>query len=128
MTETILTQRVCITHEEKRKYTQNKLDKTILEAIDESLASFGESVRKNFYLQLQNDYHIEKQDIPSKIDEFTLAIEEIFGAGAKLIEMKIMETLHMKMQGFLYISKNKDLIFKDYMQSICYSFAKATTY
>ncbi len=117
MTETILTQPIYIT-QEKRKYGQDKLDKIISEAVDESLASLGDSVKKDIYLKLQNDYHIEKQQIPSKIDEFTMAIEEIFGAGAKLIEMKIIETLHTKMQGFLYVSKTKDLMFKDYMQSI----------
>ncbi len=126
MSETILTQPIYITYEENRKCEQNKLDKIILDAVDESLALFGDSVRKNIYLQLQNDYRIEKQHIPPKIDEFTLAIEEIFGAGARLVEMKIMETLHTKMQGFLYISKNKDLMFKDYVQSIRYSFAKST--
>ncbi len=125
MTKTILTQPIYITLQEKTKCSQDKLDNTILEAVDESLALFGDSVRKNIYLRLQNDYCIEKQHIPSKINEFTLAIEEIFGTGAKLIEMKIMETLHAKMQGFLYISKSKDLMFRDYVQSIRCFFANS---
>lgn len=127
MTQTILTQPIYITHEE-RKYGQDKLDKIILEAIDETLTSLGDSVRKSVYLQLQNDYHVEKHHIASKIDDFTSAIEGIFGAGAKLIEIKIIETLHTKLQGFVYVSKNKDLMFKDYMQSIHCFLANSAIY
>jgi regulatory protein YycI of two-component signal transduction system YycFG len=118
MTETILVDPMHVTHEDKRKRIKNRLDAKILEAVDESLAAFGESVRQVIYFQLRNNYNVKKQEIPSRIEEFATAIEEIFGMGAKLIEMKIMETLYANAAGFSYMPKDEDLVFKDYVQTI----------
>ena len=118
MTETTFVEPIYITHETKIKQTKNQLDTKIVEAIDESLASFGESVKQFVYFQLENSYHLKKQDVPSKIEEFAVAIEGIFGIGARLIEMKIIETLYAKAEGFLYVPKDEDLLFKDYVQNL----------
>jgi hypothetical protein len=118
MTETVTMESICITHSNKRKPLKNQLDMKIMEAVDESLASFGDSVRQVVYFQLQNNYNVPKQEIPTKIEEFAEAIEAIFGIGARLIEMKIIETLYSKANGFLYIPKDEDLMFKDYVQNL----------
>ena len=117
MTQTTTIEPICITHETKRKSMKNQLDATIMEAIDESLASFGDSVRQVIYFQLQNAYHVSKQEIPTKLEEFAASIEGVFGIGARLIEMKIIETLYAKAEGFLYVPKDEDLLFKDYVQN-----------
>jgi hypothetical protein len=118
MTETITMESIFITHGNQRKPLKNQLDMKIMEAVDESLASFGDSVRQVVYFQLQNNYNVPKQEIPTKIEEFAEAIEAIFGIGARLIEMKIIETLYSKANGFLYIPKDEDLMFKDYVQNL----------
>ena len=118
MTETIVMEPIRITSESKKESLKNRLDMTIMEAVDESLASFGESVRKVVYSQLQNNYNLPKQEIPTRIEEFAAAIEEIFGIGARLIEVKIIETLYTKAKGFLYVPKEEDLLFKDYVQNL----------
>ncbi len=113
-----LTQPTCTTGSWEENHAENPLDRKILEVIDESLSSFGDSVRQVVYFQLQTNHHVEKQDIPSRIEEFSLTVEEIFGIGAKLIEMKIMENLHARTEGFLYKPKNKNLLFQEYVQTI----------
>ena len=118
MTETTLMHPIIITHEASRKQTKNQLDATIVEAVDESLGSFGESVKQVVYYQLESSYHVKKQDIPRKIEEFVTAVEGIFGVGARLIEMKILETLYARTTGFAYFPVGKDLVFKDYVRSI----------
>ena len=118
MTETITMEPIYLSNEDERKRLKSQLDATILEAVDESLAAFGESVKQGVYFYLENKYHIEKQDIPSKIDEFASGIEEVFGIGAKLIEMKIMQTLYAKVNGFLYVPKRDELVFKDYVETV----------
>jgi hypothetical protein len=118
MTETALAEPACPTRLYERKHDENELDTEILKVIDESLASFGESVKQVVYFQLQTNHQVNKQDIPCRIEEFASTIEEIFGIGARLIEMKIMETLCAKTEGFLYIPRSKDLLFKDYVQSL----------
>lgn len=117
MTETIVMEPIRITSESKKESLKNRLDMTIMEAVDESLASFGESVRKVVYSQLQNNYNLPKQEIPTRIEEFAAAIEGIFGIGARLIEVKIIETLCAKAKGFLYVPKEGELLFKDYVQN-----------
>jgi len=118
MTETITMESILITHGNKRKPLKTQLDMKIMEAVDESLASFGDSVRQVVYFQLQSNYNVPKQEIPTKIEEFAEAIEAIFGIGARLIEMKIIETLYSKANGFLYIPKDENLMFKDYVQNL----------
>lgn len=118
MTQTTLTEPICIIHEDKRKRTASQLDVKILEAVDESLTAFGESVKQVTYFQLENSYHVRKQDIPRRIEEFAKAIEAIFGIGARLIEMKIIEALHARAEGFMYFPKGENLLFKEYVQSI----------
>lgn len=118
MTQTALAQPTCTTSSVERKQAENPLDIEILEVIDESLASFGESVKQVVYFQLQTNHQVKRQEIPSKIEEFALTVEEIFGIGARLIEMKIMEMLHARTEGFLYTPKNNDLMFRDYVQTV----------
>jgi len=127
MTQTTTMEPICITHENKRKPLKNKLDTTILEAVDESLASFGDSVKQVVYFQLQNNYHVQKQEIPTRIEEFAAAIEGVFGIGARLIEMKIIETLYAKAEGFLYVPKDEDLLFKDYVQNLRHFLVNSVT-
>ena len=118
MTQTTLVEPIVITGEAMTKQSTNQLDLTIIEAIDESLTSFGESVKQVVYFQLENTYHVKKQDIPRKIEEFVKAVEGIFGIGARLIEMKILQTLYARMHEFTYFPESKDLVFRDYVQSI----------
>jgi recombinational DNA repair ATPase RecF len=118
MTETLVMEPINITHETKRKSIKKQIDTTIMEAIDESLALLGDSVRKVVYFQLQKNYNVQKQEIPTRIEEFAAAIEGIFGVGARLIEMKIIESLYAKAEGFLYFTKDEDLLFKDYVQNL----------
>src|SRR4030043_1464358 len=86
--------------ESKRKPCENNMEATLLSAVDESLSSFGDSFKQVIYFQLANTYQIKKEEIPNKINEFADAIEEIFGIGAKLIEMKIIKAIYEKVEGF----------------------------
>ena len=118
MTETITMESIFITHSNEGKPFKKQIDMKILEAIDESLTSFGDSVKQVVYFQLQSNFNIPKQEIPTKIEKFAETLEAIFGIGARLIEMKIIETLHSKANGFLYVPKDEDFMLKDYVQNL----------
>jgi hypothetical protein len=107
-----------ILRENKKKPCKSNMEGTLLSAVDESLSSFGDSFKQVIYFQLANTYHIKKQEIPNKIAEFADAIEEIFGIGAKLIEMKIIKALYKKVRGFTYIAEKEDLIFTEYIENL----------
>ena len=77
---------------------QEKFDQFLGEAIDEALSSLGEPVKNAVYQHLQNDFSIEKNQIPSKIDEFSDIIHKIFGLGASRLEIKFMKNLNSKIE------------------------------
>jgi len=117
MTETTLMEPIYVTHEPKRK-SVNQSDAKILEAIDESLDIFGEAVKQFVYFHLESNCHMRKQDIPRRIEEFAIVIEGIFGNGARLIQIRIIEMLYSKADEFQYYPNDEDLVFKDYMQNM----------
>ena len=92
--------------------------KHLLEAIDESFSLLGESGKLAIYFYLEDNYDITKQDIPDKIESFAAALEDVFGMGAKLIEIQMMKKLFHKMG---YISLNfqcqEDLEFFKYVDA-----------
>jgi hypothetical protein len=98
--------------------SNRSFDKLLLEAVDEVLSSLGDSSKQAIYFHLENAFKIRKQDIPCKIDEFTNAIEKIFGLGAKMLEIQMMKALYEKVgYAFKYLPKQKDLIFTDYVKA-----------
>lgn len=94
----------------KRDFT-----KLLLEAVDETLSSLGDSSKRAIYFYLERNFSIKKQDIPDRIEEFTEAIEKLFGNGAKILEIQIMKHLYENLgRDFEYLSENNDLLFTDY--------------
>jgi hypothetical protein len=73
-------------------------DNLLLEAIDEAFSSLGETVKVAIYFHLENTFEINKSDIPSKIASFSDALEKIFGAGAKHLEILFMKNLHAELE------------------------------
>ena len=69
----------------------------LVDAIDETLNSLGESVKQSTYFHIENKFKVARKDIPENIEEFQDGLEKIFGAGARFIEILIMKNLHMKM-------------------------------
>lgn len=86
------------TTEDKIDSLKSEFDIFLGEAIDETLSSLGKSVRNAIYQHLQNDFGIEKKEIPSQIDRFSDIIHRIFGLGATRLEIKFMETLYSKIK------------------------------
>ena len=90
----------------------------LLEAVDDALSSLGDSVRQAIYFHLERKFNIKKQEIPNKIEEFADAIEEIFGLGAKLVEIRIMKSLYEKDgRMFRYFPEKDELLFTEYMEA-----------
>ena len=70
------------------------------------------------YLVLEKTFEIKKSEIPDRIEEFAYALEQIFGHGAKLVEIQIMKRLHDKVgQTFTYSPEKSDLLFTEYVEA-----------
>jgi len=94
---------------------KHAFEELLLEAIDNSLSSLGESSKQAIYFHLEKRFHIEKQEIPLRVEDFTDAIEKIFGLGANFLEILIMKRLHEKIRGASKRSETADFTFVEYI-------------
>lgn len=76
-----------------------KFEQILLSSIDEALSILGENAKRSLYLYLENVFMIAKQDIPYKFDDFSEALNRIFGLGTRQLEILIMKKLHEKITG-----------------------------
>ena len=103
-------------------------EKLLLEAVDEGLASLGDTSKQVVYFHLEKTFKLNKQEIPHKIEEFANAIENIFGHGAKLLQILIMKQLYEKVRGAIeYNTELEDLVFTQYVAAVKQSFLKKKT-
>jgi len=100
-------------------------EKLLIEAVDEALASLGESAKQSIYFHLENKFEIAKNDIPHRLKDFADGLEKIFGLGAHFIEILIMKNLFEKIGQPLEWNKSKELVFVDYVAAAKQSFLKA---
>ncbi|UCE96748.1 MAG: hypothetical protein JSV51_03925 [Candidatus Bathyarchaeota archaeon] len=97
--------------------SRTKLEHLLLEAIDEGLSALGDSGKQAIYYHLEKSFKLSKREIPEKIEEFAAAIEHIFGEGAVLLEIHIMQRLHEKAgNGAIFCAKGDQLYFTEYMR------------
>jgi len=100
-------------------HPDDEFNSIMLEAVDEALSFLGESAKRAIYYHLEEKFKIRREEIPVKIDDFAEAIEEIFGMGAKIIEMQIMKSLYKKVgRNFKYVPEEKDLLFTAYLKAV----------
>jgi hypothetical protein len=93
--------------------------KIVLEAVDETLSCMGKEIERSVYSLLEKTFKIARRDIPFEIEKFTGALEEIFGPGAKLLEIEMMKHLYEKIGSkFKYTPRQETLTFTEYLAAI----------
>jgi nucleoside-diphosphate-sugar epimerase len=100
------------------KQRKGNFEKLVMDAVENVFSSLGESCKQAIYFHLENRYNIGKKEIPERIEDFADALEEIFGSGAKLIEIEIIKLLFSKVQTFKYSPKQEDLLFTNYLKRL----------
>jgi hypothetical protein len=73
-----------------------EFDSILLEAIDEGLSILGEEPKFALYRHLEKLSNLPKCEIPSRINEFSNAMKNLFGLGSDFLEILIMKSLHSK--------------------------------
>lgn len=73
-----------------------EFDEILLQVIDKALLLLGQGVKSTIYYQLEYKYNIKRKQIPDKIEVFSDVIEQIFGMGARNLEIIIMKLLFEK--------------------------------
>ena len=94
----------------------------VLEVIDECLFSLGESVKQAIYFHLDKSFAIKRFEIPTKIEEFVAAIENIFGEGARFIEIDIMKQLYARLGHPLEdYAREDELVFLEFVKAFAHT-------
>ncbi|MGD6933735.1 MAG: hypothetical protein ACQCN5_05970 [Candidatus Bathyarchaeia archaeon] len=93
-----------------------KFNELLLSAIDSAFFSLGESVKKSIYFHLEEKFDLKRMQIPNKLKKFQEAMEQIFGSGARFLEILIMKNLHLKVG--ISISMDNNVCFVDYVEQI----------
>ena len=79
--------------------------KLLIAAVEESLASLGNSSKQSIFYHLETSFKLKKENIPANLTEFTIALERIFGPGAPYLEKLIAQRLNEKL-GLNYEDKS----------------------
>ena len=78
-----------------------EFEKLLVEAIDESLSSLGDSPKQAILFHLEKTFKIKKQEIPNNVGSFDVALKKLFGPGADFLEALIeKKTLRKGRFGF----------------------------
>jgi hypothetical protein len=105
--------------ENREAESETKFEEVLLEAIDEGLSLLGESSKYAIYFHLEKAFKMNRLDIPYRIEDFTDALEKLFGAGAKILEIHIMKCLYKKVgYNFKHYPKQKNLTFTEYIAAV----------
>jgi hypothetical protein len=88
-------------------------DKTLLEAVDRALLAFGESPKEAIYYHLNKSFKLQREDIPEGTNQFSQALNTIFGPGAEVIEKLIVKNLYCKLN--LSFEEKTNFEFVDYL-------------
>lgn len=69
----------------------------LFQAIDQGLAVPGEIVRAAIYERVERSYQLKREDIPEKLGSFHLALQDLLGAGAKVMEKLIAKNYYSRL-------------------------------
>jgi hypothetical protein len=97
--------------------TKKTFDELLLEAVDEALASLGESAKQSIYFHLQEKFKVSRSQIPKRIKDFADGLEKIFGVGARFLEILIMKKLYERIGRPLKWDESKEFIFVNYVEA-----------
>jgi hypothetical protein len=104
--------------------SRRTFDKLFLEAVDEALASLGDSAKQAIYFHLQKKFKVRKSEIPNHVEEFAKGLEKIFGLGAQFIEILVMKRLYQRIGQPLEWDEDRELVFAEYVVAARRSFQK----
>jgi hypothetical protein len=102
---------------------EGKFNSLLFESVDDVLSSLGEPVKNQVYVRLEEDFSIQKDQIPEQIRLFSEFLLRTFGPTACLIQIKIMKAFKAKLAKevvgkALPITLSDDFSFVSYIQQM----------
>lgn len=69
----------------------------VLGAVDEGLLVYGEGARYALYYSVEGKYHVKREQIQDRIEDFHKAIGELCGYGGRVTERRIAKPLYSRL-------------------------------
>jgi hypothetical protein len=102
--------------------TEKKFAMVLLDAIDVAFSALGQNVKVSIYFHLETKFGLSKQDIPDRLDDFSDALERIFGQASQQLAILIMKNLNEKVNcDYEWVGPKwlvPDLTFKEYLKLV----------
>jgi len=93
------------------------LNDLFLSAVDETLKYvFKEAGAKVVYSLIENQFHLKREEIVEKPEDFCAGLERLLGSAAPVIEKLILENLYFKLR--LEYEKKDGYGFSDYLKEL----------
>ncbi|UCD96226.1 MAG: hypothetical protein JSV35_06960 [Candidatus Bathyarchaeota archaeon] len=90
----------------------------LLEAVDESLSQLKGTSPQVIYALLERSFHLNRVEIPMKVETFVEGLETMFGYAAKILEIQIIAYLNRKIGPIpKYPSEVSDLFLSAYIKA-----------
>jgi hypothetical protein len=70
----------------------------VLGAVDDGLLVYGAAVRHALYYSVEAKYHVKREQIQDRIEEFHKAIGELCGYGVRVTERHIAKSLYSRLE------------------------------
>ena len=115
---------------DSQRSLRKKFTTLLLEAIDETLTALDENSKTAIYHYLAKAFNVNRQEIPDRGEDFSRALERLFGLGAKHLEILFMKSLYAKVGGgrarFSWEWVLRELTFGEYVRLMRQSFEEAS--
>jgi len=102
----------------KEHIQEGSFDELFLEAVESAFSMLGSRGKQALFGNLESKFGIQKETLGNNLEPFASALEQVFGHGARLIEMQIMGELHAKTPQFKYKATYADFSFVDYVEAL----------
>ncbi|MCS7096143.1 MAG: DUF3227 domain-containing protein [Candidatus Bathyarchaeota archaeon] len=97
------------------------MKRLLLESIDESMSTLGETVKATIMFLLKRKFNMDVQEAIEKPEEFVYALRNAIGSkGSQILENLILAKFHSKL-GLKY-EKNENKEFAEYIRDACRKF------
>jgi hypothetical protein len=106
---------------------EKNFETLLIEAVDEALASLGDSAKKAIYFHLKNKFQISRRAIPNHLEIFEDGLEKIFGEGAQFLEILIMKGLYKRIGKEIEWHYDSKLVFSEYITAAKNTYIKTRT-
>jgi signal peptidase I len=93
------------------------LNSVLSGSIDEALGALGENTKKVLYSSLDHDFSLKKKDILQHLDEFSVAMEKIFGKATGNVNLLLVKTFKKNLLFVCHVEVS-DYQFQEYVKQV----------